>query len=321
MENQVILTERVHNVIVGNRNVKRTYTEVSLPSKIFARAIEHTDQCVGISLPYYSPILNNLCVEHMYKWNEQQQLEYIIDNFPTVLFSIPLKKTELEELFQVVNMNAKDDVLIYTIILLIMFIVQEREGEDMNDLYSLHKAYEMYLEKRREQLKLYILLNTEENMKSDKVIVSFGKGKGSVKINNIEFWATEGMIRNYLSRSMKGIQSVEQAQEEMERSKPKQGRKPINVRVNIITFGLYKVFVANGYFGPIDCPDILCDFIIEFLLLCGTIKIKDMKTIDRNWIRSQLDHMKHDDLSYITEFHRKSQSRAISKETLQKPII
>ena len=144
---------------------------------------------------------------------------------------------------------------------------------------------------REDLLKLYIFVNqphkwprTEEGRR-----ITLKHSLGNVDIGNYDNWFLRNVIERYCNKYIPEITSLEQAEEELQAYKKPLGRQPKDPQVNIILYGIYRLFNEKMKM-PSPQSDSLCEFIINYLEFLRLID--EDSPIDKQWVRAQIAYIK-----------------------------
>jgi hypothetical protein len=138
---------------------------------------------------------------------------------------------------------------------------------------------------RKDLLKLYLAVYENKNTAT---WISLRTVDGTIRLNNYCNWFLDDMVKEYLSKNLSDVSSVEEATEELCRIKRRRGRIPNDPRLSLLMWGTY-TFLKEHYSFKSPMPNVLCQFIIIYL---QELDILPQDTeIDTFWVRAQLRYL------------------------------
>ena len=263
------------------------YSTIQIKTKDFLDAISLTKEFYGINLPYFHSEVEN-CPGYPQVLDVEQ-----------ICVNTTIDLDEFDKLF-VDNFGREyDNMDIYRALLLLAIVIMDKDvnlaksimDEELRDTASI-----LFQETIRPQmLTLYIFTHSKEFLDNpqQKIQLSVGKTQ-SCSINNTDVWFTARMVGEYLKRFIPEITSVETAKKELGyyevEKKGKKGRVPNDYRANVIMLGTTHLFRHFHVFSK-KLPDILCYFILDFLVYTGIRTHSERDVLSPQNIRSQVRYM------------------------------
>lgn len=242
------------------------------------------EEYFGITIGYFRTEIERMIRKEGLRLTDIEALE--LDK--TLLFVHSFDLEKFDTLFKLIKEDDDNDGSIMIILYLIAVIMIDKGYYNILDAITEQIDTEPFRYKmvREDLLNLYIWLKDPQTKLEQKLALKHMTG--SIKIKNSFGWFTRNLLTKYLDEYLPDIKTIEEAKTELLTYKKNSGRPTDDFRVNVITYGIYRMF---NDLKKMNSPqsDSLCEFIIEYLKFIGILD-EDTK-VDNQWVRAQIKYI------------------------------
>ena len=301
--------------IEENDSNEQPYYKYDIPKEQFRRAVALTEEYFGVGLGYFCGELAHATGGKAFdaEYPDLAALEIAcrITIFTTWIWD--------DYLCMFTEIDFNDDLPMESAydIINALFILGSKLADGKYDaiIYKTDPASDemFYGDVRKDLLKLYIFSKSEHE--TGTVTIKQGKGaEHKVDLENASLWFYPRMVNEYLQKYLPDITSTEQAQAELDtRYRARKGRGYNDIRLNIIIYGIYRLF-SKTVKSPVSDP--VCDMMISYLELFGLISHGD-PYVTREWLRAQVAYMDREKRDNPPKFRKIGLSQQVSIEVLK----
>ena len=262
----------------------------TISTELFGKSVELLHKYFGITLAYFEPefqqlpsFAKNITSLTPYKdtLNDEESITltgYMYKEYTEILFDGIKEDDEI------------DSTIISAVTILQAVLIQERHNQVSEEFSIIMEEEWMYNLVREDLLKLFIFMHGKD-FKTQRV--SIKRDRKTLKLENSYNWIFDRMATLYLKKYLADITTVEQAQKELATYKKKGGRPHENKNVNIVLYGIYRMFTEEKKMKS-KASDALCNMIVNFLKLTGLVRENDVY-VNKAWVRSQIRYMSEQD--------------------------
>ncbi len=248
---------------------ERFYSQVT--TEYFTKCLPLLERYFGITAGYFHEELKaSKCLEP-YRTEEQPNIvRYKVKKDCNL--TLKFDTLNVEDYLEIVEEYNPLSPLLVETILLVAYCIRERKYDEAyyNDLFENYK-WDTY---QSEWAKLYLFIDEmeqRENKRAEKnttpntsITIQTNAGmKERIVVENTDNWLFR-LIKKEVSDYFP-IQSVEDAQQDMESRKPRTGAKKANPFYHAVVHGIYRMLhEENAIPDEFDAPNELCEFIYRF---------------------------------------------------------
>lgn len=229
------------------------------------------DEYFGISYGYFTDEIEQIREDFSKLEAGESPTNKALELDKNIIFATSMESEPYLSMFNVIEEEDDDDGLIVLALFMLAYIVFDKDWSwEFQDQDYTH--YLEYHEVREDLLKLFIYSRQPKPKTADGQKIVIKHSTGNIEIKNYENWFSDRLIQGYLNKYLSDIETVEQAERELQTNyKKKAGRQAKDPRIGIIAYGIFRMFNDKKKMKSPQSES-LCELIRSFLKFVDLIR-------------------------------------------------